>query len=89
MRRDARGPIRDKAPSRYRPTSKNKGSDVGGRSCFGRRKEGESEHVGDDEDEKLWRKGLFAAFLFCIVAIFYFALFSIMQAFQLPIYGRP
>ncbi|NKM15727.1 hypothetical protein GFL85_33095 [Rhizobium laguerreae] len=42
-----------------------------------------------DDEEVLWRKGIVAALLLCIVAVLYFALFSVMQVAQVPVYKHP
>ncbi|MBY5378355.1 hypothetical protein ELG83_24410 (plasmid) [Rhizobium leguminosarum] len=42
-----------------------------------------------DDEEALWRKGIVAALLLCIVAVLYFALFSVMQVAQVPVYKHP
>ncbi|OAV52075.1 hypothetical protein A6U98_00195 [Rhizobium sp. WYCCWR10014] len=44
---------------------------------------------GYHDDEALWRKGIVAALLFCIIAVLYFALFSVMQVAQMPVYEHP
>ncbi|NEH49522.1 hypothetical protein GR210_12070 [Rhizobium leguminosarum] len=42
-----------------------------------------------DDEDALWRKGIVAALLLCIVAVLYFALFSVMQVAQVPVYKHP
>jgi Metallo-beta-lactamase superfamily len=49
----------------------------------------DAEPGNHDDEEALWRKGIVAACLFCIVAVIYFALFSVMQVAQMPIHQHP